>query len=118
MKSETRTPMRVRPLTAACLALLFIPHAGRAQESKEKVTVEDTDRTYVLRLPRGYDQAGKYPVVILFHGMNQDTDDMERLTRFDELADKNGIIAVYPSALRGRWNLGVTPPSRQSMMQP
>src|SRR5580698_2582328 len=34
---------------------------------------------------------------------------MERLTRFDELADKNGIIAVYPIALHGRWNVGVRP---------
>ena len=100
-------------VAAVCLATLFIPHAARAQETKEKVTVEDAERTYVLRLPRGYDQAQKYPVVILLHGMNQDTDDMERLTRFNELADKDGIIAVYPSALRGRWNIGVRAPVQQ-----
>jgi poly(3-hydroxybutyrate) depolymerase len=47
--------------------------------------------------------------------MNQDTDDMERLTRFNELADKDGIITVYPSALHGRWNIGVRAPERQSM---
>ncbi len=43
--------------------------------------------------------------MILPHGMNQDTDEMECLTRFDELADKDGIIAVYPSALHGRWKV-------------
>ena len=52
---------------------------------------------------------------MLLHGMNQDADDMERLTRFDALADKDGIIAVYPIALHGRWNLGVRPQEQQSM---
>jgi polyhydroxybutyrate depolymerase len=114
MKSETWTKMRAPAVAAVCLITLFTTTA-RAQETKEKVTVEETSRTYLLRLPRGYDQAQKYPVVILLHGMNQDTDDMERLTRFNELADKDGIIAVYPSALHGRWNIGVRAPQQQPM---
>jgi polyhydroxybutyrate depolymerase len=104
------------PVAAACLAMSIFTYCAQAQETKEKITVEDVDRTYLVRLPRGYDSARKYPVVILLHGMNQDTDDMERLTRFDELADKDSIIAVYPGALRGRWNIGVTPPSHQPTM--
>jgi poly(3-hydroxybutyrate) depolymerase len=109
----------VRTATLSAAAWLFVSAfacAAHAQQTKEKISVEDAERTYTLRLPRGYDPAQKYPVVILLHGMNQDTDDMERLTRFDELADKDGIIAIYPSALRGRWNIGVTPPLRQSSM--
>src|SRR5579863_3318641 len=104
------------PAAVAGLAVLLLAAPSQAQETKEKVTVDDVDRTYLVRLPRGYDAKQKYPVVILLHGMNQDTDDMERLTRFAELADKNGIIAVYPSALHGRWNVGVRPPERQQMM--
>ena len=34
---------------------------------------------------------------------------MARLTHFNQLADKNGIIAVYPNAMHGRWNIGVRP---------
>ncbi len=63
--------------------MLFITYGARAQETKESVTVNDVDRNYMVRLPRGYDHEKKYPVVILLHGMNQETDDMERLTRFD-----------------------------------
>jgi polyhydroxybutyrate depolymerase len=120
MRLKRRTRTRTASATAACLAMLFtvlvLTPGARAQETKEKVTIDDVDRTYLVRLPRGYDAKQKYPVVILLHGMNQDTDDMERLTRFAELADKNGIIAVYPSALHGRWNVGVRPPERQQMM--
>jgi polyhydroxybutyrate depolymerase len=100
---------------ALCLAALFVAQALWAQETKEKVTVDDLDRNFMVRLPKGYDAKQHYPVVILLHGMNQDAEDMERLTRFNELADKDGIIAVYPIALHGRWNVGVHPQERQPM---
>jgi poly(3-hydroxybutyrate) depolymerase len=97
---------------AGCFALLFAAQALGAQETKEKVTVDDVDRNFMVRLPKGYDPQQHYPVVILLHGMNQDPEDIERLTRFNELADKDGIITVYPAALHGRWNVGVRPQER------
>lgn len=108
----------MRAAAAVCLAALIGAQGLRAQETKEKVTVDDTDRTFMVRLPKGYDANKKYPVVVLLHGMNQDSDDMERLTRFDEVADADGIIAVYPRALHGRWNVGVYPEERRPMMGP
>src|SRR5271165_7447835 len=96
-------------------ATLVAAQALWAQETKEKVTVDDVDRTFVVRLPKGYDAQQHYPVVILLHGMNQDAFDMERLTRFSELADKDGIVTVYPVALHGRWNVGVRPQERRNM---
>ena len=103
------------PLASVACVLLFAAQALWAQETKEKVTVDDVERTFMVRLPKGYDSQQHYPVVILLHGMNQDADDMERLTRSDELADKDGIIAVYPFGLHGRWNVGVQLQERQSM---
>jgi polyhydroxybutyrate depolymerase len=93
---------------AACLvAIAFFISSLRAQEPQETITVGDVSRTFVVHLPKGYDAKQHYPVVILLHGTNQDGNDMARLSRFDELADKNSIIAVYPSSLHGRWNVGV-----------
>ena len=117
MKFENWTGIRVL-VAVICLAALFFACAAQAQETTERVTVYDVDRTYMVRLPKGYDPAQKYPVVILLHGMNQEAADMEHLTRFDELADKSSIIAVYPSALQGRWNLGVRAPQREPMRSP
>jgi len=97
-----------------CVMLLTVPCA-RAQETKEKVTVDDVERTFLLRLPQGYTAEQHYPVVVLLHGLNQDADDMERLTQFDALADKDSIITVYPSALHGHWNVGVQPQQHRSM---
>ncbi len=100
---------------AACMAVALVSGTLWSQETKEKVTIDEVDRTFMVRLPAGYDPQRHYPVVILLHGMNQDADDMERLTRFDQLADKDGVIAIYPVALHGRWNVGVQAPERQPM---
>lgn len=104
-------------VTAVVLAMLGTQPL-RAQETKESVTVDGVDRQFTVRLPRGYDAQQHYPVVIMLHGMNQDPDDIERLTRFDELADKDSVIVIYPAALHGRWNVGVHPEMRQPMMGP
>jgi len=78
-----------------------------AQAPEEKVTVNGVERTFVVHLPKGYDGKQKYPVVMVLHSTNQDANDIAQLTRFDELADRDSVIAVYPNALHGRWNLGV-----------
>jgi len=80
-----------------------------AQETQEKVDVDDVTRTFVVHLPQGYDPQQHYPVVIVLHGQNQDADDMARLTHFSQFAEKNGAIAVYPNAMHGHWNIGVRP---------
>lgn len=109
---------RAAGCAALGLALLFATQTLWGQETKESVTVDDVNREFMVRLPRGYDAQQHYPVVLLLHGMNQDTDDIERLTRFDELADKDSVIVVYPAALHGRWNVGVHPEMRRPMMGP
>ena len=120
--------MKSHSIAIACIVLLFcgLTHAqstDAAQDSspqkaaalapmpggdeEKKITVDDVERTFLVHIPTGYDPKQHYPVVLLLHGREMDAEDMERLTRFNELADKDSIIAVYPSAARGRWELGI-----------
>jgi poly(3-hydroxybutyrate) depolymerase len=92
--------------------------ATPAQDSQEKVDVNDVTRTFVVHLPQGYKQDQHYPVVILFHGRNQDAADMAGITHFNRLADKDSIIAVYPNAAHGSWNVGVRAEQVNQPMQP
>jgi polyhydroxybutyrate depolymerase len=103
-------------LLAVCFAGLLLATASPAQETQEKVDVNDVSRRYVVHLPQGYDAQKHYPVVILFHAENQDADDMARLTHFSQFADKTGVIAVYPISARGQWNIGVHPEEAPQMM--
>jgi polyhydroxybutyrate depolymerase len=101
-KSQTSTLIFVAFFT---ILLLNLPLP--AQETQEKIEIDNLTRTYTVHLPTGYNQQQHYPVVILLHPQNLDADDMERLTHFNQLADKDGIIAVYPNAERGEWNIEV-----------
>lgn len=100
-------PLRQKRIFAVCLAGFLFLAPLSAQDSPEKIQVNDVSRNFVVHLPKGYDQQQHYPVVILLHGRNQDADDMARLTHFNQVADKDSIIAVYPIAARGEWNIGV-----------
>jgi polyhydroxybutyrate depolymerase len=102
-------------LSRFCSALVFLIFAAGplvlpaalAQEPEQKITVGEEERTFVVHLPKGYSSNQKYPLVLVLHSTNQDANDISRLTRFDELADRDSVIVVYPNSLHGRWNLGV-----------
>jgi polyhydroxybutyrate depolymerase len=105
-------------VVAACLSGLLFVAPSSAQDSQEKIDVDDVSRSYVVHLPKSYDQQQHYPVVILLHGRNQDADDMARLTHFNQFADKDSIIVVYPNSAHGQWNIGVRPEQVNEGMQP
>jgi polyhydroxybutyrate depolymerase len=77
-----------------------------SKDIQQEVQVNDHSRTFLVHLPQGYDSQQHYPVVILLHSFDQEAAEVARLTHFDQFADSNGIIAIYPNALNGRWNLG------------
>lgn len=107
--------MRFRVLSRFSLAVvlsslpaeLLLSQSVVGQEPEQKISVGKEERTFVTHLPKGYDSNQKYPLVIVLHSTNQDANDISQLTRFDEIADRDSVIVVYPNALHGRWNLGV-----------
>ncbi len=95
---KTQSPQTQSPQTQA--------QESQKRDAQEEVEINEHTRTYVVHLPQGYDSQQHYPVVILLHGRDQDAAEMARLTHFNEFADKDSIIAVYPNAVNGRWNFG------------
>jgi len=104
-----------RLMLVASLSYLLSGTPLCAQETQEKIDVDGLARTFIVHLPQGYDPQKHYPVVVMLHGENQDADDMSRLTHFSQFAEKNGVIAVYPDAARGKWNIGVRPEAEPEM---
>ncbi len=58
-------------------------------------------RRYQLYLPRGYDAARRYPLVVLLHGCTQDAADLARGTRIAEHVEREDVIAVLPEQPEG-----------------
>lgn len=53
-------------------------------------------RSYRVYLPAGYDGERDLPVVVVLHGCKQNHLDMQAITGFDAIADREGFIVVYP----------------------
>jgi len=56
------------------------------------------NRTYEYYIPSSYDGSEAVPLLFSFHGLGSNGDDQRDLTRFDELAEQEGFIAVFPYA--------------------
>lgn len=56
-------------------------------------------REYLLYVPKSYDSANPVPLVINIHGFSQWPANQAAVSRWNELADEQGFIVVYPSGL-------------------
>jgi polyhydroxybutyrate depolymerase len=73
-------------------------------------------RTYDVHMPPSYDGKTPMPLVMAFHGGGGDSAHMRKQSGFNEKADKEGFIVVYPQGtgkkilgkIKGTWNVGKT----------
>lgn len=66
--------------------------------------IDNLKRAYNLHVPVSYTAKQPIPVVLAFHPVNGTGEDMQKITGFDSIADKQGFIVVYPDAIAGHWN--------------
>lgn len=72
----------------------------------DSIYVDGTERTYVIHLPDNKDKRNKYPLVIALHGGGGKGSGMNKLSGFNEIADKNNFVVVYPDGIDKQWNDG------------
>lgn len=76
------------------------------------IKIGEMERSYVLRVPKQYDNKTKLPLVILLHGWTSNANQVEVYTQFGAKADKEGFILVSPDGTIGigknrGWNSGI-----------
>ncbi|MDX2076682.1 MAG: PHB depolymerase family esterase [bacterium] len=69
-------------------------------------------RSYRLYIPASA-PTENIALVIALHGGGGDGIGMLRLTKFNDVADDNGFIVVYPDGIDGSWNDGRIPDNRR-----
>ena len=57
-------------------------------------------RSYRLRLPVGFDNGRRWPLLVLIHGCRQTPDEFAAGTRIAELADRFGVVVLMPCQTR------------------
>lgn len=110
--------MRFRATVAAALALGGLALAGcgddevtnnipRGRTVLRGIQVGDTMRAYRLFIPGGTDTMNaNLPLVIAFHGANDDGAEMQTLTSFDANAEALDFFVAYPDGMAQTWAHG------------
>jgi polyhydroxybutyrate depolymerase len=106
---------KVAALSLATLVLVGACFARRRGDARDHAPLVEgqlawggLDRSYHLHLPRGRDPKRAAPLVLVLHGGGGTGDGMPKLTRhgFEDLADRDGWIVVYPDGVSKNWNDG------------
>ena len=66
------------------------------------------ERSYVLHVPTGYDASRPTPLVLAFHGIGLNAEEMIRISGLSKQADISGFIVAYPNGTgeNKSWNGG------------
>jgi polyhydroxybutyrate depolymerase len=75
-------------------------------DEKETMTVDGVTREYHVHVPPGYDGSEPVPLVLALHGGGGEGNKMDELTGFNDVADEEGFMVVYPQGVNKRWNDG------------
>src|SRR5208337_2799697 len=86
------------------LQIATVAQGLKSEAVEHTVTIDGITRKYLGFAPRGLDKP--LPVVLALHGGGSNARQMERYTRFNDLAAKEGFLVVYPEAVEGNWNDG------------
>lgn len=101
-----------RPLLALLAWAVLSGLSARATVPPVRGTVVCTlqvgalNRTYDLHVPARLPTDQPAPLVLVFHGGGGTAAQVERATKFSELADRAGFLVAYPEGVGKGWNDG------------
>jgi polyhydroxybutyrate depolymerase len=93
-------------LSASLVACALGVHSQDDKTQTRTIKVGDLERTYLLHVPGSVFKDKPAPLVFLFHGGGSMAHHMVKFTGFNDLADKEGFIVVYPEGIDKSWNDG------------
>ena len=109
---------RRRLVLAATLGLIALPALIAASEAVSfrvanrtngSMIVAGKQREYLLHVPRSYDAGKPMALVISLHAAGLWPAAQQRISRWNELADREGFLVVYPAGVAGDgpriWNV-------------
>ncbi len=80
---------------------------AQAADASESIEVGGVERTYVIHVPSM--RPSRMPLLLMFHGGGGTGRGMVHFTGLDELANRYGLLVVYPDGLQHQWNDGGQP---------
>lgn len=75
--------------------------------TREHVEWEGLKRSYRVHVPPSYSATMPAPLVVMLHGACMNPMMTAYLTKFNDLADREGFLVAYPRGIDHRWNSGL-----------
>jgi polyhydroxybutyrate depolymerase len=77
-------------------------------DSNRSLVFEGVERSYILHIPPGFNAFQPVPLVLAFHGIGLDGNEMIRISGFNAQSDISGFVVVYPDGTGDKksWNGG------------
>lgn len=107
------SPNQVPPLTTdAPVLIATAPSVAEsvlpAGDTTQSITYAGIERSYILHVPPGIDAVQKIPLVLAFHGIGLDANEMMRISGLNAQADVSGFVVAYPNGTgeNKSWNGG------------
>ena len=77
---------------------------------EESITHDGGERDYILYYPASYDGSEAVPLLMVFHGLGSSNDVIMGYSDFNDIADTENFIAIYPQGTSylgyTHWNVG------------
>lgn len=118
MKPKTKVKKILIILIACTILVAEDSFSSTTGTINGKIEVDGKERSYVLHIPKGYYLDGKeVPLLIAIHGRLGTGNQMMKTTGFNDIADREGFIVVYPDGLDRSWadGRGETPSDKKEV---
>lgn len=70
----------------------------------DSISDQGIHRTFIVHLPTDYSTAEKYPLVLNLHGLSSSAGIQQNYTQFDNVANSEEFVVVYPNGVNNSWS--------------
>ena len=107
-QAESPEPDGGATLTQSAPAATLPTEQLEPGDSRRSLVYAGIERTYILHIPTGYDGTHATPLVLAFHGIGLNAEEMIRISDLSEQANTSGFIVAYPNGTgeSKSWNGG------------
>ena len=81
-----------------------VPNVQTGKVTKELI-MNGTTREYIIYVPENYTGTSSVPLLLSFHGLTSNMEFNFNYTNFDQLAENENFIVVYPNGIDNSWTV-------------
>jgi polyhydroxybutyrate depolymerase len=88
-------------------ALVLLVSSYAHSQSNGGFEFEGTNRNYIVYVPSGHSSLNSAPLLFVLHGFTQNAQAIMNYSNFNDYAEQQGFIVVYPNGIGNAWNVDV-----------